>query len=165
MGFLGAGLIVILIAAMDYEVLMRYAFGAPTYWAYEVGYMLMGTSFLFTIAFAIITRSHVRVDFLYGKYSIKGRATVDFIGYAFFLLPMIAWTAYGLWNFMAQAYGVGETSGQSAWNPVIWPFRVSFGIGFSLFALQIVAEIFKCLLILTGHEDRVTRDKYSETEG
>ena len=161
-GFIGAGLIILLIASMDYEVLMRYLFNAPTFWAYEVGYMLMGTSFLLTIAFAMITRSHVRVDFLYGKYSAKGRATVDFIGYAVFLLPMVVWTATGLWNFMVQAYAIGEQSGQSAWNPVVWPFRVSFVAGFTLFAMQIIAEIFKCLLVLSGNQDRVTKDKYSE---
>jgi len=163
-GLLGAWLVVVLIVAMDYEVLMRYAFQAPTAWAYEVGYMLMGTSFLLTIAFAMVTRSHVRVDFLYGRYSAKGRALLDFVGYTFFLLPIVAWTTYGVWGYMLDAYGLGERSGQSAWNPVIWPFRTMFVLGFALFTLQIVAEILKCLLVLSGYEGQMTRDKYADEE-
>lgn len=163
-GLLGAWLIVILILAMDFEVLMRYAFGAPTAWAYEVGYMLMGTSFLLTIAFAMITRSHVRVDFLYGRYGAKGRALLDVVGYGLFLLPIVAWTTYGVWNYMLDAYNLGERSGQSAWNPVIWPFRTMFVLGLALFTLQIVAEILKCLLVLSGYQGRMTRDKYADDE-
>ena len=151
-GHAGAWIIVLLILTMDYEVLMRYAFNAPTMWAYEIGYMLMGTIFLFTIGFAMIMRSHVRVDFLYSKMSPQGRATVDLIGYLFFLLPIVAWTTYGLGNYLIDAYVIGERSGESAWNPKIWPFRVVFVVGFALFTLQTVAEIFKCILTLLGRD-------------
>lgn len=149
-GYVGAGIVLVLIAAMDYEVLMRYVFHDPTLWAYEVGYFLMAASFLFTIGFAMIMRSHIRVDFLYGRLSPKKKAAIDFIGYLFFLFPIVTWTTYGLWNYFLGALVSGERSGESAWNPVIWPFRIILVVGFALFTIQIVAEIFKCVLVLKG---------------
>jgi TRAP-type mannitol/chloroaromatic compound transport system permease small subunit len=152
-GRIGAGLILVLILAMSYEVVMRYVFNAPTMWAYEVAAMLMGTSFLVTIAYAMVTRSHVRVDFLYARVATRGRAVIDLVGYAGFLLPVALWMTWALWSYLAQAYASGETTGQSAWNPVVWPFRVAYVTGFVLFALQIAAEIMRCILMLRGQEE------------
>ena len=149
-GRVGAVLILLLIVAMSYEVVMRYAFNAPTMWAYEVAAMLMGTGFLVTIAYAMVSESHVRVDFLYARVGVRGRAAIDLAGYLVFLLPLALWLSWALWNYLAQAYASGETTGQSAWNPVVWPFRVAYVIGFVLFTLQIVAEILRCILVLRG---------------
>ena len=44
-----------------------------------------------------------------------------------------------------------EVSGESAWNPVVWPFRVFFIVGFGLFALQAIAEILKSISKITGN--------------
>jgi TRAP-type mannitol/chloroaromatic compound transport system permease small subunit len=151
-GRVGAILVLLLILAMSYEVVMRYLFHAPTMWAYEVAAMLMGTSFLVTIAYAMVTRSHVRVDFLYARVGTHGRTLVDLVGYAGFLLPLALWMTWGLWSYLAQAYASSETTGQSAWNPVVWPFRVAYVAGFVLFTLQIAAEIMRCILVLRGEE-------------
>jgi len=151
-GFVGAWIVVVLICAMVYEVLSRYLFRSPTFWAYEIGYMLMGASFMFGIAFALQMRRHIRVDFLYDSLSPKKQALIDIIGYLFFLLPMVVWTTWGLWGYFYDAYKVGEVSGESAWNPIIWPFRFTFVVGFALLAIQTVAEILKCILIFKGEE-------------
>ena len=45
-GGLAALIIIPLIAATCYEVFARYIFGAPTIWAFELGYTLMGFHFL-----------------------------------------------------------------------------------------------------------------------
>jgi TRAP-type mannitol/chloroaromatic compound transport system permease small subunit len=55
-----------------------------------------------------------------------------------------------LWEYMASAQISGEGSGQSAWNPPIWPFRLVFFVGFATLGLQALAESAKCLLTLAG---------------
>jgi TRAP-type mannitol/chloroaromatic compound transport system permease small subunit len=47
---------------------------------------------------------------------------------------------------------VNELSGESAWNPIIWPFKFTFVIGFVLLLMQIVAEALKRVLVLAGRE-------------
>jgi TRAP-type mannitol/chloroaromatic compound transport system permease small subunit len=150
-GLLGAWIIVVLIVAMVYEVVARYFLGAPTKWAFEVAYMLMGTSFMFGIAYCLQMRRHVRVDFIYNFVGPRARAAIDLVGYII-LVPMILWLCAGLWDYFLQAYRVGELSGESAWNPIIWPFKFTFVMGFMLLMMQIVAEALKLFLVLTGHE-------------
>ena len=147
-GQLGAWLILALIASMVYEVVLRYVFGAPTSWAYEIGYMLLGAIFTLTIGLAQIHRSHVRVDFLYDRMSPRLRATVDLVGYVVFILPLAAWLTWSLGEYAFKAFERGEASGQSAWNPQIWPFRAALTLGFALFTLQTLAEVMKCAYAL-----------------
>ncbi len=151
-GYIAAWLIAPLIVAMVWEVFSRYVFSAPTFWSYEIAYMLMGASLMLGIAYALQLRRHIRVDFLYDMLSAKTRAVVDIVGYVFFLLPVVLWMSWGLWDYLVYAYVHNEFSGESAWNPVVWPFRVTFVVGFVLFALQIVAEIIKCVYVLLGQD-------------
>ncbi len=151
-GLVGAWIIVVLIGAMVYEVFARYFFGAPTKWAFEVAYMLMGTSFMFGIAYCLQMDRHVRVDFVYNFVGPKARAIIDLIGYLI-VVPMILWLCGGLWEYFYNAYRVDELSGESAWNPIIWPFKFAFVIGFVLLLMQIVAEALKRLLVLTRRAD------------
>ena len=147
-GLVGAWGTTFLIVAMVFEVISRYFLNAPTKWAFEVAYMLMGTSFMFGIAYCLQMRRHVRVDFFYDNISIKSRAVVDLFGFCI-LLPMIIWLSAGLWDYFHQAYKVNELSGESAWNPIIWPFKFAFVMGFILLLMQTVVEVTKNILVLS----------------
>ncbi len=151
-GGLSACLIPLLAVLIVYEVISRYAFSAPTYWAFEISYMLMGTCLMLAIAFCLQLRRHIRVDFLYDHVSMKKRAIIDIIGFVVFLLPMLIWCAWGLGVYFLEAYKVNEVSGESAWNPIIWPFKYTFTLGFYLLGIQTVAEICKCVLVLMGRD-------------
>ena len=114
--------------------------------------MLMGTVLMLAIAFCLQVRRHIRVDFLYDHVSPKKRAIIDFVGFVFFLLPMVVWCSWGLWEYFLEAYKVNEVSGESAWNPIIWPFKFTFTFGFYLLTIQTVVEICKCVLVMKGSE-------------
>jgi TRAP-type mannitol/chloroaromatic compound transport system permease small subunit len=149
--YIGSYVLVILIVSMVYEVVGRYFFDAPTKWAFEAAYMLMGTSFMFGIAFCMQQRRHVRVDFLYDNVGDKGRALIDLFGY-FLMVPMLVWLCAGLWEYFFAAYTVEETSGESAWNPIIWPFKFTLVIGFVMLFMQTIVEIVKSLMRLAGKD-------------
>jgi len=151
-GYIGAWIIAPLIAAMVYEVISRKFLQSPTFWAYEVSYMFMGAAFMISIAYCLQMRRHIRVDFLYDHVSLKWQSVIDLIGFLVLVLPASSLILYGLWEYLVYAYETGEQSGESAWNPVVWPFRSSFVIGYALLILQTVAEILKCILVLMGHD-------------
>ena len=151
-GWLAACIVPLLAVLMVYEVIARYAFRAPTSWAFEVSYMLMGTSLMLAIAFCMQVRRHIRVDFLYDHVSLKKKAMIDLGGFVIFLLPMLIWCSWGLWIYFLEAYKVNEISGESAWNPIIWPFRFTFAFGFYLLTIQTVVEICKCILVLMDRD-------------
>ena len=141
-GILAAFAIVPLVLATSYEVFARYAMGAPTAWAYEIGYMLTGSHFLLAMAFTLQANEHIRIDIFSGKFAPRTRAIIDLLGYCV-TLPLMLWLAYALFQHLATGYLRNEHSGQSSLNLPVWPFRIVFLVSFSLLALQIFAEVIK----------------------
>ncbi len=149
-GAVAACLVILLIVLMMYDVIARYAFGSPTLWAFDTNTYLMGASFILSVGYALSTDSHVRVDLLHSPRWPWLKTWVDLIGFTVFLLPIAAWITAGLWQYFLDAYASGEVSGSSAWNPVIWPFRLILFLGFLSFTVQIVAEILKRIVLVRG---------------
>ena len=143
-GIFGALLIVPLVLATCYEVLARYVFGAPTIWAYEIGYMLTGSHFLLAMAYTLRVGEHIRIDIFSGKFSARTRATIDLVCYAI-VLPLMVWLTLYLFRYGWNGYSANERSGQSAFNMQVWPFRVVFFVAFLVLTLQVIAEIVKSL--------------------
>jgi len=149
-GCFAALLIVPLVLATCYEVFARYLFGAPTIWAFELGYMLTGAYFLLGSALTLQRGEHIRIDLIYARLSPRRKATIDLVCYVALFIPFSIYLGIRLWEYMAGAYVSGEGSGQSAWNPPIWPFRLVFVVGFATMGLQALAEVGKCILTLAG---------------
>lgn len=146
-GVFGACLIVPLVLATCYEVFARYLFGAPTIWAYEVGYTLTGAHFLLGMAFTLKYGEHIRIDIFSGNFSPRMRAMIDLLGYAI-VLPLTTWLTVYLFFYLRTGYVTNEKSGQSALNLPVWPLRVIFCLAFLLLALQVIAEVAKLIRTL-----------------
>jgi len=146
-GIVASLLIVPLVLATCYEVFARYVFGAPTIWAYEVGYTLTGSHFLLGMAYTLAAGSHIRIDIFAEKFAARTRAIIDLAAY-FVMLPLLVWLAYALFHYLAIGYLRSERSGQSAMNLPVWPFRIVFFVAFTLLALQLLAEIVKTVRAL-----------------
>lgn len=149
-GVIAAWLIAPLVFAAVYEVIARYVFNAPTIWAYEIGYLMTGSSFLLGMAYALNRDAHIRIDVLSAMLSQRTKALVDLVCYVVLLIPFLAWLTHLLWTRAYDAMISGEKSGQSAWNPPLWPFRTVFFLAFALLLLQVIAEVIKCVRRLRG---------------
>ncbi|GAB4227773.1 MAG: hypothetical protein Tsb0032_34370 [Kiloniellaceae bacterium] len=144
-GGLAALVVIPLVLATCYEVFARYVFGAPTIWAFELGYILMGIHFLLGGAITLKRQGHVRIDLIYAQLSAKRQAVIDLVLYAVLVLPALSLIFLRLADYATEAYHSGETTGQSAWNPPIWPLRAIIAASFLLLTLQVLAEILKCI--------------------
>ena len=149
-GYIGAWVMAPLVVSMVYEVFSRHLFNAPTYWAYEAGYMMAGTCYMFGMAYCLRVGGHIRVDFIYDQLGIKGQAIIDILGYLILMLPCCIWVTWGLYEYAMEAFVSMEQSGESAWNPVICPFRTIWVIGFIALTLQGVAELMKATRRFAG---------------
>ena len=149
LAFCSALLIVPLVLAMIYEVFMRYVLNAPTVWAFELSYMMMGAIFVFGIAYTLKVGDHLNEDFIHGSLGPKAKAALDLIGFAV-SLPAVVWLSWAFWNYTLRAYASGGTSGLSSWNPVVWPFRAILFVGFTSLALQMILEMAKRAMVLAG---------------
>jgi len=144
----GAWLVVPLFGVMTWEVVARFCFNLPTFWAYELAYMMTGAHFVLGIALVLRRGQHIRIDFLHAGFPPRLKAALDAVVYVCFLLPVVSWMTWRLVEVALRAYLEGEVSGESAWNPVIWPLRTVLAVGFALFGLQIFAETCKCVGVL-----------------
>jgi TRAP-type mannitol/chloroaromatic compound transport system permease small subunit len=151
-GVLAAILVVVLIVLMLYDVTMRYVFNAPTLWGFDINTWLMGAAFVLSIGYALSHDAHVRVDLLYTDETRGRMRWVDLFGFIILLLPIAAWITWGLWHYAIEAIRTGERSGTSAWNPVLWPFRLILFLGFLAFTVQIVGEVIKRIYGLQGQD-------------
>lgn len=158
-GALAGWLIVPIIFATAYEVFSRYVLHAPTIWAFEVGYMAMGANFMIGIAYTLREKSHIRIDVVYGHlFSRKTQAVISLLGYGLLLLPASFLLSDALWTYAYKSLKTMESSGQSAWNPVIWPFRMVFFSGFVLLLLQGIAETIRVVRFLAGRDPNWNAD-------
>src|SRR5262245_9574392 len=93
-GITTAWLVAPLILATVYDVAARYLFNAPTQWAYEIGYMMMGAHALLGMAFTLREGGHIRIDAFTQRFSQTAKAVIDLVGYAVFLLPCLIWITW-----------------------------------------------------------------------
>ncbi len=151
-GMGGACLVLPLAGVMVWEVLSRFVFGLPTFWAYELAYMMTGAHFSLGVAYVLREDAHIRIDFLHARFPRRVKKAIDLVFLTGFVLPVVWLIAWRLVNVAWAAYSVGEVSGESGWNPVIWPLRAIVAFGFCMFSLQIVAEIVKAARATFGRE-------------
>lgn len=149
-GGVAAILVIPLIVATVWEVFARYVYGAPTIWAFELGYTLMGLHFLLGGALTLKQQVHVRIDLVYARLSDRGRAWNDLVLYLLCVLPSLILIVIRFSEHTISALQSGETSGQSAWNPPIWPFRAVIVSSLALLTLQVIAECLKCVTAIRG---------------
>ena len=139
-GGLAMTMIALLVAAMFYEVVARYAFQAPTVWSYDISYMLNGTIFLLGAGLALSKNLHVRIDFLSSRLPVRLQHGLNLVFYVGFILPIFTILAYIATKHAVIAFRTGELEPVSPWAPVIWPFYSGIALGLVCFCLQALAE-------------------------
>ena len=71
MGLFWGSMIVLVTAAVLYEVVARTVFGAPTQWGNETTIYLSAMAYLLAGGYALLHRRHVRIDVLYEALSAR----------------------------------------------------------------------------------------------
>lgn len=134
-----------LVIAVSFEVISRYAFDAPTIWSFDVTYMLYGTIFMLGAAYALHKGAHIRTDFFFEKWSIRTQGVIDSVAYIVFFSPSIFVFLLVGWNEGWYSFSIGETSEQTPWRPILWPFKMVIPLACLLLLIQGVSETIKSL--------------------
>ena len=132
-----------LVLAVAFEVIARYAFNAPTIWSFDVTYMLYGTIFMLGAAYALHKGAHIRTDFFFEKWSIRTKGVIDSIAYIVFFFPSIFVFLLVSGAEGWYAFEIGETSEQTPWRPILWPFKMVVPLACALLLIQGVSETIK----------------------
>ena len=152
-GLAVAWLNVPLVLAVAYEVIARYFFNAPTIWAYDVTYMLYAAIFMLGAAYALHKGAHIRTDFFFESWSTRTKGLIDSIAYIGLFFPSLIVFLFVSADDAWYAFVLGETSEQTPWRPLLWPFKTIIPLTCLLLIIQGVSEVIKSLhAALTGIE-------------
>jgi TRAP-type mannitol/chloroaromatic compound transport system permease small subunit len=143
-----AWLIMVLTLGVSYEVLVRYAFRAPTTWAFDFSYINYGAMFLMAGAYTLSRGGHVRADVLYRFFKPRTQASLDLVLYIIFFLPAVAALIYSGWNYAAFSVRFKEVSIFSPAGIPIFPLKALIPVTGVLLLLQGIAEIIRCVICI-----------------
>jgi len=134
-----------LFAAMVYEIVMRYAFVAPTMWAYDMSRMMYGALFVLGAGYALSKGVHIRADFIYRGFSARTQGIIDATLYILFYFPGLFVFLYVSLDFAQLAWIRGERGMDTAWMPAVAPIKSVLPIGIASLLIQGVSELLKCV--------------------
>jgi TRAP-type mannitol/chloroaromatic compound transport system permease small subunit len=129
-------------------------------------------SLMFFLGFGYILKhgENVRVDFLYGNWSQKRRAWVDFLGTVLFLIPFCGLGLWISWHPVWQSWGLLPDGSWGGWElspdadglPRA-PIKTMLLVCFGLLLMQAISQAIKYLAVIKGYTD-VAQQMQAETE-
>ncbi|QBY00789.1 TRAP transporter small permease subunit [Rhodophyticola sp. CCM32] len=144
-------------------------FFLPTLWTLEMAQFVMVTYYILGGPYSIQLGSNVRMDLLYGEWSLRKKAWFDLFTILFLIFYLcvllygaVASTAYslGYWGQQPFSFFAGLVTGaeeigrmersSSSWRPYLWPIKTMMVTGMFLMLLQCISELFKDVLRIKG---------------
>lgn len=128
-----------------YDVTMRYAFNAPSRWAFDVSKMLYGFYFIMLGGYALRHQAHVRVDLLTERLGNTARRWVEILGYPIFFFPFAIIFVLKSYDFAMRSWRAGESTYGAVQIPV-YPLKMAMFAASVLLLIQGVSEVAKLLV-------------------
>lgn len=140
-------LIFVLAGVLMWSVIAK-AFFRPELWTQEMAQFTMVAYFVLGGAYSLLLGTNVRMDLLYGRWSVRTRAAVDCVT----ILALIFFLAVMLWGGIDStiyAFEVNERS-RTVWRPYMAPIKIVICLGVLLMLLQSVAFLIRDIATLRG---------------
>jgi len=137
-GKLGGILILVMMVIVVYEVVARYVFNRPTFWAWNINMMLLLAVVVACGGFSVLHNVNIRIDIVYVRFPPKLKALMDMITSSLLFLTCVIFLWYGAREFI-NSYVLQEKM-TSGWAPILWPVKLVLPIGGLLLILQGIVE-------------------------
>lgn len=170
-------IVTLLLAVGVYNVIARYVgrfvgrnLSSNTF--IEGQWYLFSIIFFLGFAFILKRNTHVRVDFLYSKFSPQRRALINLLGTLLFLIPFCVLGIYVTWQPVLTSWGLRRNGTWGLWElssdpgglPRA-PIKTMIIVAFVLLLIQGVSEIIKHVAVLTHavrDEEIATLEQYEQ---
>ena len=142
----------VLLAAIVSQVFMRYALNITSTMLEDSLWYLFAATLVLGLSFTMTDDGHVRVDFLYQRYSERTKRIVDLIGIILFLIPLYAFLMWHGWEYTAKSFHVNESSPNPDGMPWLWLVKGLLPVSCFLLLLESLA---RAVIIFTDkkHKD------------
>jgi len=142
----------LMVIILCYEVLLRYAFDAPTIWAHETTKQVFGMYSVLLGAYCLRYGHHVKIDLIYSAVPKRTQAIFDSITTLIIFLFLFLMLWRGTLSAVTS-FRVGEVPHVIPFKPLLWPLRASIPLAAALALLQGLANWIRSLkMAFTGKE-------------
>lgn len=142
-------LMLLMIANVFYDVIMRYFFNDVSIGMQELEWHLFAAMFMFGIAYTLKEDGHVRVDIFYDNLSKRKQAFVNIFGAIVFALPITLLIGYYSIEFTLDAFNMGEGSSDPGGLPHRWIVRSVIPLSSAFLLLSIIHVVLSQIQFLT----------------
>jgi TRAP-type mannitol/chloroaromatic compound transport system permease small subunit len=134
-----------------YEVVMRYVFGAPTAWAFEMVMALCATAWLLSVGYVTRHKRHIGITVLYVMAPPRVQWWMDLFAMvmAFLAASILAYACYGP---AKNALGYIERSGSAFNSPEPVILKTLLVVAATLYAVQQLSNIIQHFRGASAHE-------------
>lgn len=133
-----------------FESIARTIFNQPHIWVVEIAQFLMAAYYLLGGGYSMMLKAHVRMDLLYGRWSVKRQALADLITGPVLLFYLI-FLLVGAISAIEYAVAYGQKN-YTPWAPPLAPIKIIMGIGILMMLLQTIARFFRDLAKFRGEK-------------
>jgi TRAP-type mannitol/chloroaromatic compound transport system permease small subunit len=160
-----SGILVLMALNVFVDVLMRYFFHNSSVGMQEMEWHLFSIVILFGVSVSLLDEAHVRVDFLYDRFSDGKKAIINVIGTIFFLLPLALLILFGSFDFVNDAYQINEISEDPGGLPYRWIIKGMIPLAFLFLIFTAFGYTVKNINIYRRHaESKMNNRQFSARE-
>jgi len=151
-GMLTSILLLLMVLNVSLDVLMRYVFHNSSVGMQEMEWHLFAVIILFGVSVALKDEGHVRVDFLYERFSPKKKAIINICGTLFFLMPVALLIFFGSFEFVRDAWDIREISEDPGGLHYRWLIKGMIPLSFGFLLLSAVGYILQNIGLYRGEK-------------
>ena len=143
-------LIFVMIGVLLLDAVTRNIINFPLSWCIEMAQFTITAYYIVGGPYSMQLDSHVRMDLLYTRFSLRNRARLDCFT-ALFLVVYLVCLLIGAISSTIYAIEIGQRK-FSMWNPSMIPIKIIMVCGIILMLLQAISIFFKDLAKARGTE-------------
>jgi len=129
-------------------VVLRKFFDTGSIALQEAVTYLHAAVFMLAAAYTLKHDGHVRVDILYERLSVRGRAWVDLLGTLLLLLPVCLFILFASLDYVTAAWSIQEGSREAGGLDGVYLLKTAIPVSAALLLLQGCALLLHNLLVL-----------------
>ncbi|BDD88749.1 TRAP transporter small permease subunit [Desulfofustis limnaeus] len=143
-----AVLLLLLVLNVFYDVVTRYFLHNSSVAMQEMEWHLFGLIILYGMSVALLDEGHVRVDFIYDRFSLRSKALINIVGTVFFLVPLALLVLFGSLEYVKDAYVIQEISEDPGGLPYRWLIKGMIPVSFAYLIFCAIGYVVKQINII-----------------
>lgn len=138
----------LLLGVIVLNVLLRYAFGEGRIEFEEIQWHLYAVGFLVGLSYAYQADTHIRVDLLHERLTLRSQAWIELYGILLLLLPFIFLILIYSVPFVLASFELSERSQAPGGLPARWLIKAALPVGFALLLLATLSRLSRVWAVL-----------------